>query len=50
MRPIQGLFITGHSDGGGALFIPIKAAQSCFEAKKAWLPGYENTWIADRDG
>ena len=42
---IQGYFITGHSVGGGALFIPLKAAQWCFEAKKAWLTSNENTWI-----
>ena len=43
-------FITGHSVGGGALFITIKAAQWCFEANKAWLLSCENTWIADRAG
>ena len=35
MWSIQGCFITGHIVGGGAPFIPMKAAQWCFEAKKA---------------
>ena len=38
MQSIQGLFISGHSVGGEALFIPLKAARWCFEAKKALLP------------
>lgn len=43
-------FIIGHSVGGGAPFIPLKAASCCLEAKKTRFPGYENTWIADRAG
>ena len=43
MWPSQGLYITGHSVGGGAPFIPKKAAQWCFEAKGAQLFRYENT-------
>ena len=42
---IQGRFITGHSVGGGAPFIIMKAAQRCFEAIKTRLPVYENTWL-----
>ena len=35
--------ITLQSDRGGAPFIPMKAAQCCIEAKKAWIPRYKNT-------
>lgn len=45
MRPIQRRFITGHGVGGGALSVPMTAAQWCVEAR---LPGYENMWFADR--
>lgn len=34
--------ITGHKVGGGALFITMKAAQWCLEAKKALFLSYEN--------
>ena len=50
MWSIQGYFITGHSARGQAPFIPVKAAQWRLEAKKARLPCYENTWIADQAG
>lgn len=44
MRPIQRRFITGHGVGGGALSVPMTAAQWCVEAR---LPGYENMWFAE---
>lgn len=51
MRLIQGHFITLlHSIRNKAPLILTKAAQWCFEAKKACLPGYEITWIVDRAG
>lgn len=31
--------------GSKAPFIPMKIGQWCLEAKKAWLPSYENPWI-----
>ena len=55
MWPIQG-YITGHRVGGGAPFIPNKAAQWCFEAKKLNFPGMKipglpntpaNFWFSD---
>lgn len=48
MQSIQGCFIIGQWVGGGARFIPVKAAQRCFEAKEARLPGNENTLIIDK--
>lgn len=37
----------GRSVGGGAPFIPLKAAR-CSEAKEVRLPSYESTWITER--
>lgn len=34
MRSIQQSLTTGHGDGGGAPFIPMRAARRYFEAKK----------------
>ena len=42
---LQERFVTGHSLGGRAPLTPMEAAQWCFEAKKAPLPSYENTWV-----
>ena len=42
MQSVQGHFITGHCVAGGASLMPIKAAQWCFEAKKAWCSGWKN--------
>lgn len=47
MSSIQGGFVSGPSVGGGATFVPMKAAPLC-EDKKAQLPVYENIRITDR--
>lgn len=49
MSSIQESFIYGPSVGGGATFVPMKAAAPC-EDKKARLPVYENIRITDRAG
>lgn len=49
MSSVQGGFISGRSVGGGATFVPMKAAPPC-EDKKARLPVYENIRITDRAG
>lgn len=43
MLSIQGCFIIGHGVGGGAPFIPMKAAQWCFVVGEVRHPECENT-------